>query len=664
MGKAPDDVLMYLNNDSWTAFDSSIGWAVNLWKPSNTPVIWSVPLTVTGTSLEQVATGAYNSHFLQAAQALAQSKPSSDGNIYVRVGWEFNASWMPWAAAGHESAFIQSFQNLVNTFRSVSGQFKFVWDTTNDGGNMNPEAAYPGDKYVDVIGTDVYYDVQWDGTDAAKAFQGEVTRPYGLQWQQDFAAAHGKATAISEWGVASDNAGPYIQAMTKWMADHHMVYENYWDSNASYSGQIDSGQYPTAAGVYQSAIDSLQSPAVSSTPGAPLVTITSPGGLTNALAVNLVGTVDLSNAGTTVHVLDGTTEIGTATVQADGKWSAIVTLLNQQGTHQITVSDANAVGTGISNSVSYTVDTVAPLLSASESVSGLTNKTSDTLTVTTSDGTSGVRSVEIYDNGHDLGAATQSSNGSWAFTAAALADGTHNFTAVAIDNASNTSGPVSAGNSVVVDTHAPIIRITDSVRSVSGTATTTIVSGHTEAGSKVTLYDNGSVLTKSIVADGSGDWSFASTGLSTKTVHTFTATAVDAAGNLSATSNELLIGTTGNDRISDRSAGAVFVSSGGSDILSGGGGGDTFVFHTNFGKDTITNFVPDSAWGSAHDVLAFDHAVTGLGVGATDADLAGFILNHAKDTSGGALITIDSSNTILMQHVMKAELTLADFHLI
>ncbi|MCJ2103909.1 hypothetical protein MKK70_00625 [Methylobacterium sp. E-041] len=145
----------------------------------------------------------------------------------------------------------------MTTFRSVSDKFKVVWDTTNDGGNMNPEKADPGDKYVDVIGTDVYYSTLWDGTDAAKGFKGEVTRTYGLEWQQDFAAAHGKATAISEWGVASDNAGPYVQAMTKWMADHKMVYENYWDSNADYNGKLSTGANATAGAAYKSAIASL-----------------------------------------------------------------------------------------------------------------------------------------------------------------------------------------------------------------------------------------------------------------------------------------------------------------------------------------------------------------------------------------------------------------------
>ena len=316
-GHKPGNVLNYLNNDSWSGFDSSIGWATGLWKNSGTSNIWSVPLTVWGTSLEQVATGAFNDHFLKAAQGLAQTKPSSDGNIYVRVGWEFNGSWMPWAAAGHEKAFIKSFQNLVDTFRSVSGKFKFVWDTTNDGGNMNPEKAYPGDKYVDVIGTDVYYDIQWDGINAAKAFQGEVTRAYGLQWQQDFAAAHGKGTAVSEWGIATDNAGPYIQAMTKWMSDHNMVFENYWDSNASYSGRLDNGQNPNAGIAYKAAITALEGGIPASAPvGTPTPAPTGPQtGGTDTLVFKVSGDSYLGTPHFIVTV-DGQQVSGTLTTAA------------------------------------------------------------------------------------------------------------------------------------------------------------------------------------------------------------------------------------------------------------------------------------------------------------------------------------------------------------
>jgi hypothetical protein len=251
-GSPPDNALNYLNNNSWSEFDSSAPWAVGLWQ--NIPTIWSVPLTVTGTSLEQVATGDYNSHFVSAAKQLAKSTPSKDGNIYVRVGWEFNGSWMPWSAQGHEAAFIKSFQNLVDSFRSISDKFKFVWDVNQGASTIDPAKAYPGDKYVDVVGMDTYYNTAYNSADPVKAFKDKVSEPYGLQWQQDFAAAHGKPTAISEWGVQTDNAAPYIQAMAKWLSDHNMVYANYWQANAGgFNGKLDNGQYPAVGAAYKSA---------------------------------------------------------------------------------------------------------------------------------------------------------------------------------------------------------------------------------------------------------------------------------------------------------------------------------------------------------------------------------------------------------------------------
>ncbi|RYF02426.1 MAG: hypothetical protein EOO77_32675, partial [Oxalobacteraceae bacterium] len=276
VGAMPNNVLAYLNNDSWSGFDSSIGYEVSLWKHTKASNIWSVPLTVWGTSLEQVATGSYNDHFLKAAQSLAQTKPSADGNIYIRAGWEFNGSWMPWAAEGHEGAFIKSFQNLVDTFRSVSDKFKFVWDVNESDSTYNPTKAYPGDKYVDVVGMDTYYNTAWDSTNPHAAFQHNVKAPYGLQWQQDFAAAHGKATSISEWGVMTNEAGPYIQALTKWMSDHNMVFQNYWDSNADYSGLLSNGQNPDAGVALKQAFAALSGTSAAQPAPAPSAPVAAP----------------------------------------------------------------------------------------------------------------------------------------------------------------------------------------------------------------------------------------------------------------------------------------------------------------------------------------------------------------------------------------------------
>lgn len=259
LGRPVDQVLNYLDDRSWAAFDSSIPYEINLWKDAGAQLLLSVPLTVRGTSLEQVATGGFNSHFRAAAEALAGSRSDSEP-IYVRVGWEFNGDWMPWSAIGHETAYVGAFQQLVSTFRSVSDHFKFVWDV-NLGGTMDPAKAYPGDGYVDVVGMDVYYDTRWDPANPAAAFQAKVSQPFGLQWQQDFAAAHGKQTAISEWGVRTDNAGEYVHRFADWMARHDIVFANYWDVDAAgYNGTLHDRHLPAASAAFLDAFAQPASP--------------------------------------------------------------------------------------------------------------------------------------------------------------------------------------------------------------------------------------------------------------------------------------------------------------------------------------------------------------------------------------------------------------------
>ena len=140
----------------------------------------------------------------------------------------------------------------MRQFRSVSAKFKFVWDF-NIPGRIDPATAYPGDEYVDVIGTDVYYDLRYDSSDPIEAFYSKVSKKYGLQWQQDFAARHGKVTSISEWGVNLNSAGPYIRNMAAWVKGKNVRFENYWGSNAAFAGALSKGQYPSAGKAFQRA---------------------------------------------------------------------------------------------------------------------------------------------------------------------------------------------------------------------------------------------------------------------------------------------------------------------------------------------------------------------------------------------------------------------------
>lgn len=249
-GMSAGHVMHYLNQNSWAEFDSSIPWATSLWTDLDKPVLWSVPLIVNGSTLEQAAAGAYRDNWLRAAEALASTRAGDDA-IYIRTGWEFNGDWFPWASAGKEEAFKDAFKAFVDTFRSVSSRFEFEW--TPNIGQADPARSYPGDDYVDVIGMDFYWNPHWDGTDPDAAWAHMLDQHYGLQWHRDFAAAHNKPMAYSEWGVRSDNAGAYLEKADQWFEQNNVLYTTYWETNmADYPGQFSGGQYPNAGAVFKS----------------------------------------------------------------------------------------------------------------------------------------------------------------------------------------------------------------------------------------------------------------------------------------------------------------------------------------------------------------------------------------------------------------------------
>lgn len=232
----------YLGGQTWAEIENPNWWS-SQWRDSGIALTYSVSMVPRsgGGTLEEGATGAYNYHFRRLAQRLvANGQP----DVIIRMGWEFNGSWMWWSATKDPQAFVQYWRQIVTTMRSVPGaRFRFDWNPSRGTSvpGFKDESAYPGDTYVDYIGMDVY-DQSWapGASDPAVRWANIVNCPYGLAWHAAFAAEHHKRMTFPEWGLSwrSDGYGggddPYfIQQMHSWMANHDVAYESYFDVDMS-----------------------------------------------------------------------------------------------------------------------------------------------------------------------------------------------------------------------------------------------------------------------------------------------------------------------------------------------------------------------------------------------------------------------------------------------
>jgi hypothetical protein len=226
----------FLDGTSWSSI-SDPTWFVSKWKGRGYDMIWGVPmLPNSGASLAKGATGAYDGYFKTlAANLVAQGQGSS----VLRIGWEFNGGWFPWAANHHAADFVAYWKQIVQTMRSVKGaHFRFEWNPTRgDLGVGQLSEYYPGNAYVDFIGLDVY-DVEWASYPGPQAeWQHMLTQTYGLDWLASFAKQEGKAIVLPEWGLGWTSGGsvgggdnPYfVEHMAAWISANHVANAVVWD---------------------------------------------------------------------------------------------------------------------------------------------------------------------------------------------------------------------------------------------------------------------------------------------------------------------------------------------------------------------------------------------------------------------------------------------------
>lgn len=240
----------YYGHDKWSDFED-YRWVPALWQRlnPNRNVSWSFPLTVKGTPLADVANGLHDREFAAAARAIADAQPRA----IIRIGWEMNSIGTPWFAKGQEQDYIRAFRHVVGIFRRTSPHFKFDWCPNWGRQELPADSVYPGDDVVDYIGMDVY-DFKWPGNAEERWRDRYLKADYGLEWQRDFAAAHGKKMSYPEWGVGQFGDNPYfVQQMHDWFVqnDASIAYAAYFNVDGDWPTQLDTGNFPNSAALFR-----------------------------------------------------------------------------------------------------------------------------------------------------------------------------------------------------------------------------------------------------------------------------------------------------------------------------------------------------------------------------------------------------------------------------
>jgi hypothetical protein len=250
----------YLPFGTWPSAAAS-AWILKRWQGTGHTLVLGVPMVPSsGGSLAAGASGAYDAWFASLAQQLAAA---DEGNAILRLGWEFNGGWYPWAVKTDDDArtFAAYFRRVVTVMRAIAPGLRFDWNPSiGVWPTFDLTQAYPGDAYVDDIGLDVY-DQSWISAyrDPQARWVDFLRQTYGLSWQRSFARSHGKPVSFPEWGVTTRSDGHgggddpyYVEQMASWIAAGNTAYAIYFDYDASDGAHaLDDAQFAGSAAAFR-----------------------------------------------------------------------------------------------------------------------------------------------------------------------------------------------------------------------------------------------------------------------------------------------------------------------------------------------------------------------------------------------------------------------------
>jgi hypothetical protein len=252
-GTLPSYATDYLDkSDGWAGLDGASN--IKAWSPTRYHLAIGVPILPGVGTLAQGATGAYDQYFTVLGENLVSYH---EADAILRLGWEFNGNWFRWSVATSADAanFVAYWRQIVTTMRAVPGEkFKFLWNPNAPSPTTyTPAQAYPGDAYVDIVGTDVYDNFWGTPFTPAASWVHQLSQQWGLEWLGAFAAEHNKPIAIPEWsdeyrtdghGLGDDPS--FIDNMAYWFVNNQVAFANVfsYDSSATYRNDLLDGTFP------------------------------------------------------------------------------------------------------------------------------------------------------------------------------------------------------------------------------------------------------------------------------------------------------------------------------------------------------------------------------------------------------------------------------------
>jgi hypothetical protein len=173
------------------------------------------------TNLHSILDGSQDAYLTAWGQAAA----AWGHPFFVRLMWEFTGSWTagcyPFGNGNTPAIFVQAWQYVVNKVRAAGAtNINWVWCPADVGDSASTLASvYPGNAYVDWVGTDVYPSA---GQSFSSAAQVEISNIRSIT---------AKPMMLPEIGYAGSDAGawwnnvlnnvlpnnyPYISAIVIW----------------------------------------------------------------------------------------------------------------------------------------------------------------------------------------------------------------------------------------------------------------------------------------------------------------------------------------------------------------------------------------------------------------------------------------------------------------